>query len=63
MTDMKTIKWNFGIAIIRIGYIARKHQWKPKHFSVRWLVGVFILKLGYALRGEVPMRRWSRNHI
>ena len=51
---MKSIKWNIGIFIIRIGYLIRKHQWN---------IGRFILRIGYNLRGEIPQKTWKGNHV
>lgn len=56
---MKTINWNLGLAIIKIGYKIRKYDLQPKKFNFRWLAGVFILKLGYGLRGNVPQKNWN----
>lgn len=53
---MKTLKWNVGIAVIRVGYIVRD-KWR----IVR--IGRFILRIGYGIRGEVPMKTWRGNHI
>jgi hypothetical protein len=53
---MKTLFWNLGIAIIRIGYIIRDKR--------KWItVGQFILGVGYKIRGEVPQRTWKGNTI
>ena len=53
---MKTLRWNLGIAIIRIGYIVRD-RWK--HLAL----GRFILSIGYGIRGEVPQKTWKGNRI
>lgn len=56
---MKTFNWNVGLAIIRLGYKVRLHQFKPNHFSLRWNIGVFIIKCGYELRGDIPQKTWK----
>ena len=48
---MKTLKWNLGIFIIRIGYIIRDKCGKP------------IIRIGYKLRGDIPQKTWKWNHI
>lgn len=45
---MKTIRWNIGLMIIKLGYEARKLSW-----SLR-----FLLTIGYFIRGEVPQKHW-----
>ena len=50
MSDMKKLKWNIGIMIIKIGYVIRKY-------------GMGILKYGYQLRGEIPQKKWRWNHV
>lgn len=60
---MKTLLWNLGIAIIRIGYIVRNNDFKPSRFSLRWHLGVLILKVGYLVRGNIPQRTWKNNHV
>lgn len=60
---MKTIKWNIGIFVIRIGYLSRLYDFKPLNFSIRWEIGKLILNLGYALRGDIPQKMWKGNHI
>ena len=54
--NMKILRWNLGIAIIRIGYIVRD-RW---HW---WRIGVLILLIGYKLRGEVPQKTWKGNRV
>lgn len=60
---MKTLKWNFGIVLIRFGYFVRKHQYEPIKLNLRWVMGVFILKHAYKLRGKIPMKTWEWNHV
>ena len=63
LTQIQTVKYNLGILIIRFGYHFRKYQTLPKDHLWRWNIGVFILKYGYKLRGSVPYKLWSGNHI
>ena len=51
---MKTIKWNIGIFIIRIGYRIRR-----KYLAI----GKPIVKYGYKFRGDIPMKTWKYNHV
>jgi len=60
---MKTLNWNSGVLIIRLGYHVRKHQEKPNYNSIRWAFGRIVLMFGYLLRGEIPMKRWEINHV
>ena len=60
---MKTLKWNIGIFIIRIGYIIRGHDGIYPPYNRRELIGREILRFGYWLRGEIPMKTWRGNHI
>jgi len=56
---MKTLKWNIGIIIIKIGYSIRKYQKLPNKFNIRWEIGKIILRFGYTLRGEIPQKTWN----
>lgn len=60
---MKTLFWNLGIILIRLGYSIRKYQFEPVKFNFRWNTGVQILRFGYTLRGDIPMKTWKWNHV
>jgi hypothetical protein len=59
---MKTLFWNIGILLIRLGYIVRDggkgHTYNMQKSNLRWHVGKTILGIGYWIRGEVPKRHW-----
>lgn len=57
---MKTLNWNLGVFLIRIGYIIRRYQTQPNQISLRWIIGVFILKYAYKIRGQIPQRTWKK---
>jgi hypothetical protein len=54
--EMKKIRWNTGLLLIKLGYKVRFYDWEPKKFSIRWNVGRFILVIGYKLRGNIPQK-------
>ena len=62
---MKTLKWNLGIFIIRIGYNirGRKADANDKSHWLKWHIGKWILKQGYNLRGNIPQKRLKWNHV
>ena len=57
---MKTLNWNLGIIIIRIGYKIRGEQRSERTFKIHEAIGRAILQFGYWLRGEIPMKTWKR---
>lgn len=60
---MKTLNWNLGLIVIRIGYKIRGANEINPPFKTHEAIGRRILQFGYWLRGEIPMKTWKRNHI
>ena len=60
---MKTLNWNIGLLIIRLGYKIRGSAGIDRPFKTHEAIGRRILQFGYWLRGETPMKTWFNNHI
>lgn len=60
---MKTLKWNIGIFIIRVGYKIRGAKEINPPYKMHEKIGRWILQFGYYLRGEIPKKTWNGNHI
>ena len=60
---MKTLRWNIGIMVIRLGYKIRGGQQIDPPFKIHEKIGRVILIMGYSLRGAIPQKTWKWNHI
>ena len=49
---MKTLKWNIGLLIIRVGYKIRGQNEINPPFKKHEAIGRIILQFGYWLRGQ-----------
>jgi len=53
---IKTLNWNLGLLIIRIGYLIRGEKEINPPFKLHESVGRRVLQFGYWLRGQIPMK-------